>query len=237
MTKFIAFTLITIVYTQSACADYAVKIHLEQAHHGRLPDGSIVIKSPTNPVTPDPDDNTKPTDCHYSLVDSISAIAEGYYNGDQIHEAVYENVSVYNGVKGDLKFSDSGVNYYEICFNGQSPNYEKEEETWIPDDCRYQNYGNDLHYFWREVDGQGIYEGRHAFTDANVGPYGILYYQLTDITFPEGSINTNYGQIQPNNPIIGKGNHNFYRGDHVTTFNNPDGTKAYYYKVCKMTLN
>lgn len=229
-------------------ASYTVNIPLE-LNSGALPVDSIVFINPPilpNPTDPKPIDPVT-TDCYYSLTQPlVSGYADGYDSyGYYFKDMAYEGKEVINGIKGQVKLSltENGVSveYAEICFGPEGPIFKVTHEDdlgWDIDDCRYNSDPNpvtrtDNLYYWREISGQGIYSDKKAFTNAYLGNKGSITYQSNGVIFPEGYINTPYGQIQPqDNVTIGRGSVYFSRGNFMMS----RGTE-FFYAVCKKTAS
>lgn len=228
-------------------AAYVVNIPLE-LNTGSLPVNSIVfINSPTlpNPTDPEPTDPVT-SGCYYSLTEPlVSGFYESYVDGYLYKEMAYEGKQVINGIKGQVKLSGiengSTYEYSEICFGPEGPIFKvlhEEDIGWNIDDCRYNSDPNPVNrtdnlYYWREISGQGIYSDKRAFTNAFLGNLGSINYQTNGLTFPEGSVNTPYGQIQPqDNVTIGRGSVYFSRGNFIQSRGN-----EFFYAICKRTVN
>jgi hypothetical protein len=241
------FNLIFIYFISNySIAGYTVNIPLE-LNGGTLPVDTIVFINPSLPNPPDPEPTEPVTSgCYYSLTEpAVSGFAESYINGYYYKEMAYEGKEVINGIKGELKATFTGngnsTTYSEICFGPEGPIFKvshEEDLGWDIDDCRYNSDPNpvtrtDNLYYWREISGQGIYSDKRAFTNAFLGNLGSITYQSSGLTFPNGYINTSYGQIQPqDNVTIKRGSIYFSRGN----FQQSNGTE-FFYAICKRTVN
>lgn len=220
-------------------ASYTVHMPLETTQSGSLPDGSIKFVDPSSPTNPNPTD-PETLSCYYNITDNFSAYADGYSEGYYISTKVYEGKEVMNGIKGKVKYITSVFEYAEICFKSEGPIFKVDiavDTGWDIDDCRYAENSLDPNnnYFWREILGKNEYADRKAFTNAELGPKGSITYQTNGLVFPVGSVNTDYGQIQPkNDSTIKRGEISFSRGNPADIRNIAGGTE-YLYEVCKKT--
>lgn len=239
-------------FTAISQAEFRMVLPLEISNNGRLPDNSIIFKNANEEGIPEtPDDIDTPSNCVGDVnIGTYYLIYE--YPDSLIATKVLGGQRISNGTQGKLienSYETYGVNVYELCLNGETPEpYIDPVENWANGDCKYNRISSEESVkYWLENNDPAVQGGRLfrllAIGNHEDGYIGLDGYKAAQSTFINFGVKHPYGwQADANSKIINNG-YVYYKGK--LKYTEPEkvlysvntgfvySSPVYYHEVCR----